>query len=150
MFGNKEVLPAAYKWKPNGLIKYTATRSCRTGQKGGLMKAHVLGFHWEFLGGYAENVTLDDLFERFKKLGNEEFEFKGYQRLVYVASEKDRIIGLLLTAKNHKRFCELRRQGKSMKINVREAEKGASLIDFNFFLIDKKSSRGLQPDLAER
>lgn len=107
------------------------------------MQAHVLGFLWDFTGGYGKHVTLDDLAHQLQSLRNKEFEFGGYQRLIYTSSHDDYITGLLLTAKDHKRFCELRRKGTTLKINVREAEQGSSLIDFNFFLIDKKHARGL-------
>lgn len=107
------------------------------------MKAHVLGFSWDFTGGYGKNLTLNDLGAQLSSMNDNEFEFGSYQRVLYAENNEERITGLLLTAKNHKKFCELRRQGKVRKINVRQAEEGSSLIDFNFFLIDKKFGRGL-------
>ena len=107
------------------------------------MKAHVQGFYWDFIGGYGKSITLDDLAAQLTSISDSEFTFNGYERIVYASSTKEHILGLLLTAKNHKKFCELRREGKVKTINVREAEKNVSLIDFNFFLIDKRSGRGL-------
>ena len=107
------------------------------------MNAHVLGFFWDLTGGFGKHVTLDDFFAQMKSLHDKEFEFGGYSRLVYVGNSGNYITGLMLTAKNHKKFCELKRKGTSLKINVREAEKDSSLIDFNFFLIEKTTARGL-------
>jgi hypothetical protein len=106
------------------------------------VNAHVLGFSWNLTGGYADQISLDELLKQMQSLRDNEFDFGGYQRLIYAGSTPTYITGLLLTAKSNKRFCELQRQGKSLRINVREAEKGSSLIDFNFFLIDRTTARG--------
>jgi hypothetical protein len=107
------------------------------------LKAHVLGFRLELVGESADPISFDQLFGWLAARRNVEREFNGFNRLVYVGSTEKYHTGLLLTAKTHKRFCELKRTGEALKINVREAEAGASLIDFNFFVLNRETGRGL-------
>lgn len=88
------------------------------------MKAHVLGFRWELLEESADALSLADLFNHMAGLRNVEREFNSFPRLIYVGETERYHTGLLLTAKTHRRFCELHRGDEALKINVREAEEG--------------------------
>jgi hypothetical protein len=103
------------------------------------MKASILGFWLE----PASAITLGDLFQRLKAKKGKAEKFRGYDRLIFVDETDTYHIGLLLTSKNYKRFCELHKQGETLSINVRQVQEGASLIDFNFFVVNKETGRGL-------
>lgn len=101
------------------------------------MNAHVLGFELKMPSA----ISLADFFAH---LGNSKAEvFAGYDRLLFINETPKYHIGLCLTTKDHRRFCELERQGNNFKINVREAAAGSSLIDFNFFAVRKTTGRGV-------
>lgn len=106
------------------------------------MKVYLFGFEWAIKGDRATQVTLADLFAYLKSIHGKEIDFKGANRLIYVNETDTYYTGLLLTAKDYKRFCELDKTGP-LKINVREASDGTSLIDFNFFVVNKATGRGL-------
>jgi hypothetical protein len=101
------------------------------------MKANILGFWWEV----GDAIPLADLFAYLK--GIDEEKYAGHNRLLFIGETDKYHTGLFLTSKTHKKFCELKKSGQTHKINVRKAEAGASLIDFNFFLVHKLTGRGL-------
>lgn len=103
------------------------------------MKANILGFWLEAAGP----ISLQDLFTHLKGMNGTEEKFGGYERLIFIEETEKYFTGLFLTSKNHKKFCELLRDGKQLTINVRQVQKGASLIDFNFFVVQKETGRGL-------
>jgi len=107
------------------------------------MQVNLLGFEWKIKGDRAKLVDVKDLFAHITSNHGTEIKHKGHNRLVYVGETPGYYTGLVLTAKDHVRFCELNRKGKGLQINVREATAGSSLIDFNFFVLNKQTSRGL-------
>lgn len=104
------------------------------------MKAQILGFWWDF----NESLGLSDLFRYLKVREGSAEEYKNYRRHLFLGETAKYHTGLFLTEKSNKRFCELNGQEHApLKISVREVAKGTSLIDFNFFVVHKKTVRGL-------
>lgn len=52
-------------------------------------------------------------------------------------------LGLLITIKDQKTFCQLRKQGNKFSIAVSELEEGNQLMDFNFFVLHKQNFTGI-------
>ena len=104
------------------------------------MKVRFLGFSLNPGGG----LSLQDFFVKHMVLLNgNEFDFNRYKRLCYIHNDKNIVIGLLLTIKNHKRFCELRDEGGALKIKVNTVGSDSDLMDFNFFVINTLNGLGL-------
>lgn len=103
------------------------------------MKIKLLGIDLSVGNG----VALADLFAHIAaKLGAPR-ELSGYSRFLYTADKSGYYIGLLITTKNHNKFLEFKRDANSAKLEARETSNGAKLADFNFFVIDKSSGRGI-------
>ena len=103
------------------------------------MNVHILGFEWK-LPPY---LSLVALFQELKQRQGQEQEFGDYNRLIFVDEVTKYHIGLILTAKDYRHFCEMHREGSGFRINVHEVADGTNLIDFNFFVIHKLTGRGL-------
>lgn len=58
-------------------------------------------------------------------------------------SNDEYLLGLLITIKDQKTFCELSGDGDSLKIIVNDVAKDKSIMDFNFFVLNKKSGIGM-------
>ncbi|HJS45213.1 MAG TPA: hypothetical protein VJ753_02320 [Rhizomicrobium sp.] len=74
-----------------------------------------------------------------------EHKFADHDRLFLFEedSDKDFYTGLLITAKDQKTFPELRKKGGKLTIKISELEAGARLMDFNFFVLNKKAFCGV-------
>ena len=89
------------------------------------------------------NVSLSDFVDSVIAQHGVEFPYYGDHRLVYMdSSDADYYIGLVLTAKDQRKFCELDSSG-DYKITVRRLKDDHRLVDFNFFLICKATGAGL-------
>ena len=51
--------------------------------------------------------------------------------------------GLLITTKDHKKFLEFTHDAENAKLQAKDVTEGAQLADFNFFLINKATGRGI-------
>lgn len=103
------------------------------------MKIKLLGIDLTVGAG----VSLADLFADIaSKLGAPK-EFSGYARFLYTADKDGYYVGLLITTKNHNKFLEFKQDAQSAKLEARETSEGTKLADFNFFVINKNSGRGV-------
>lgn len=103
------------------------------------MKIRLLGFDLQAGNG----ITLADLFAHLASKQNSPIDFHGYERLLYVGENKKYHLGLLITTKDQKKFLELSQTGGAVKFEPRDVTTGARLADFNFFLLDKNTGRGI-------
>ena len=100
--------------------------------------------HVRFLGfelGVGD-VAVADFFKFLNGLHEKEFEHSGEKRLLYIASNQHYHIGLLLTIRDQRKFCELT-SGQHFKISIRELKDKNRLADFNFFAVNKITHKGL-------
>lgn len=103
------------------------------------MQAHLMGFLWETGAG----ITLEDFFKHLAKLKDVETAYANYNRLLYVGERGNYYLGLFITIKDQRRSPEIKNESGVYKINVRSLEEGTNLVDFNFFVINKTTQRGL-------
>ncbi|WP_147468478.1 hypothetical protein [Corallococcus interemptor] len=94
-----------------------------------------------------QGITLDEFINELQTQTGRTEGIAGYNRIIYsktkTSSGEKYQVGLLLTIKDQRRYCELQRNGKTFSISVREIEEGRNLIDFNYFIINHKTGRGL-------
>ncbi|MBL4706088.1 MAG: hypothetical protein JKY54_16295 [Flavobacteriales bacterium] len=102
------------------------------------MKVRILGFSIDL----TSKPSLDDLMTYIEANPidtNEENENRG-GRLVFVNSNAldDYHVGLVITAKDAKTYCQLKKDATgAMKLVVSDLDPNASLMEFNFFVIKK-------------
>jgi len=103
------------------------------------MKAQAQGFVWQQQGA----VTIDQFAAFIRTLIGSEIKFKGFKRLIYLKERDKYYVGLLLTIRDHKKYCELVDKGEGFEVVVNESEENARPMDFNFFVVNKATWRGL-------
>lgn len=108
------------------------------------MKVRILGFSIDL----TDKPSLDDLMSHIEATPidtNKENEDRG-GRLVFVNSNAhdDYHVGLVITAKDAKTYCQLKKDATgAMKLVVSDLDPDASLMEFNFFVIKKDNGIGL-------
>lgn len=103
------------------------------------MKTQLMGFSWELGRG----ISIDEFFEHLATLKGQPEKFGDYDRLLYVGSRDGYYVGLFLKIKDQKRSTEITGSGDQFKVTVRSLAEGTNLVDFNFFIINKVTCRGL-------
>jgi hypothetical protein len=103
--------------------------------RGSVVKVRFLGFTIDCKG----ELTLAQLMNFVKD--QDAYGFAGYQRLIRAAEKDGYFVGLVVTFKTQRRICELEKE--ELVIQVRELEAGKSIVDFNFFVINQATGRGL-------
>jgi hypothetical protein len=103
------------------------------------MKAQAQGFVWDQKGA----VTIDQFGDFIATLIGSTIKFKHFDRLTYLKERDKYYVGLLITARDHKKTCELLTSGEAFEVVVNEADANARPMDFNFFVVNKKTWCGL-------
>jgi hypothetical protein len=106
---------------------------------GGRMQAHLMGMIWELGNG----ISLDQFIAHLATLKDVPVKFNSYDRLLYVGDKGDYYLGLFLTVKDQRKFCEIQQDGGEFTITVRSLEERSNLMDFNFFIVNKNTGRGI-------
>lgn len=90
-------------------------------------------------------VTLDELFDNLSKLSDKEILVGDINRLLVVDKDSNEkyYLGVVVTIKDQRRFCELSKEQGKIKIKVVNLEDHQSIMEFNFFVINKTSGLGL-------
>lgn len=72
-------------------------------------------------------------------------EVSGGHRLLFLneTHHAEYCAGLVVTVKDHRTYCELVSSGGSLLVKVNELDKDSSLMEFNFFVINKATGAGL-------
>lgn len=67
------------------------------------------------------------------------------RRLLFLndSSHPEYCVGLVVTVKDHRTYCELVNSGGSLLVKVNELNQDSSLMEFNFFVFNKKTGSGL-------
>lgn len=91
----------------------------------------------------AKQNSLKDFFtsQFLKTIGN--IKVSAYPREVYVKNDNEYIYGLMVTVKDQKSYCELISKGGKKVIDVKNLTNGSQMMEFNFFLIDRKNNAGI-------
>jgi len=90
-------------------------------------------------------VTLDELFDRLSLKSDEEMSVGDINRLLVVDKDSNDhyYLGVVVTIKDQRRFCELSEEQGKMKIKVVNLEDHQSIAEFNFFVINRSNGFGL-------
>ncbi len=88
-------------------------------------------------------ISLADFFSYLASSPQSSIEYNGHPRFLYVSESGDYHLGLLISTKDQKKFLELSQSGGDVEIVARDVSEGSQLADFNFFLIHKKTGRGI-------
>ncbi len=99
------------------------------------MKVRIFAFEW-FMGG---GITLDDFCGHLQTLSGLETEHK----LLALTQKEDYWAGVLISIKDVSAFCQMRRDGRVFTIEAKELDENAQIADFNYFIINKSTGRGL-------
>lgn len=80
-----------------------------------------------------------------KSSDTHEYHFNDHNRLFLFEEEQDAdyYTGLLITTKDQRSFCELRNEKGKLSISRSELDENAQLMDFNFFVLNKKTYAGV-------
>ncbi|GKS96709.1 hypothetical protein [Acidovorax sp. SUPP2825] len=67
------------------------------------------------------------------------------QRLFFLndSADTDYHVGVVITVKDHKTYCELVRAPTNILVRVAQVRRDASLMDFNFFVLHKRTGAGM-------
>jgi hypothetical protein len=99
------------------------------------MKIKIQGFEWHLGNG----ISLDDYLSELKKISG----IKRGNRLIATVQKDGVFAGVLITVKNAKAFCQIMEDRGNFEITPKELEEGAKIADFNFFIVDRITAKGL-------
>lgn len=105
------------------------------------MLVRFLGFSVEA----PKSITLDEVMTTLAKQATNYQSFDETGRFLFVDTQSDSeyYLGLIVTVKSQRTFCELREAGGSFKVQVNRLDRNSNIMEFNFFIINKKSGVGL-------
>lgn len=106
------------------------------------MLVRFLGFNFST---DAANMSIDDYVKYMTTKVNQDYELGEHKRFIFfnTTHSQDYYVGLLVTVKDQKTFCELVSKDKKLMVKVSELDEDSSLMDFNFFVINKLNGIGL-------
>jgi hypothetical protein len=99
------------------------------------MKVRIFAFEW-FMGG---GITLDEFSNYLKSLSGLESEHK----LLALSKKDDYWTGVLISIKDITAYCQMKREGGSFTIEAQHLDANAQIADFNFFILNTTTGRGL-------
>lgn len=90
-------------------------------------------------------ISWSDFVNYLLSLRGTETRYGPFNRILCLDVEENEeyILGLFVSIKDQKRFCEIRDTGGQFELVSHDLEKGARLADFNFFILSKANLRGL-------
>lgn len=98
------------------------------------MKIRVLGFDWQMGAGISVSDFLHFL---------EDTPLIEENLILSVTKKDDYYIGILLAIRDQKRFAKIKQERGKFEIKTEELGKNENPVEFNFFLINKETGRGL-------
>lgn len=106
-----------------------------------IVKVRFIGFSFEL----NSLVPLNEFILHLSSQSGEKFELNNYERMLFIdsSSNTEYLLGLLITIKDQKTFCQLSNEGDTPTIIVNEIAKKSDIMDFNFFVLNKSNGLGL-------
>lgn len=106
------------------------------------MQVRFLGFNFSTT---SDTKTLDGYVAYMAGQHGKAYELGDHNRFLYFNSDHSQKyhVGLLVTVKDQKTFCELVKKEGKLVVKVNELDDGANLMDFNFFVLNKKTGFGM-------
>lgn len=103
------------------------------------LQIKILGFAWEARAP----LSVAGLTSTLRTQSGTQFSFGGFERIAYWKKVSNVLAGMLITIKDQKRYCELKKAGKGLRIVARAVDEGSQVADFNFVAINEASGKGL-------
>lgn len=103
------------------------------------MQARLFGFIWQLGNG----IALDEFMAHLKARHGTEVKYGNYGRLLYFGERQNYHVGVFLTIKDQRKFCEITSNRGEYRVAVRDVTDGSNLVDFNFFAINKTTGHGV-------
>lgn len=103
------------------------------------MDIKLLGIEFEV----GKGISIADLFSYIQRHQGKPVILYKYGRFLYIRDMGNFYAGLLITAKNQRKFIEFSQNAGVARLEARDVSQGAQLADFNYFLVSKKTGRGL-------
>lgn len=93
----------------------------------------------------SKTLTLDDYVKYMTAKKNDAFQLGEHNRFLFFNSAHSAKyhVGLLVTVKDQRTFCELVNDEGKMLVKVNELDEDSNLMDFNFFVINKTTGLGM-------
>ena len=106
------------------------------------MKVRFFGFTFEAV---SKNLTLDQWASHLHNNPPDISSVVQGQRLLLINNtiNNDYRIGLVVTVKDQRRFCQLINDGSGVVVRVNDLGQDSGLMDFNFFVVHKETGAGL-------
>ena len=106
------------------------------------MKVKLYGFEVE---SSSSSITIDALMASMEKKSGLPDNSRNIERRIFIdcSSHAEYHSGLVVTVKDQKRFCRLEGSGGQIKIAVENLKGDDKLMEFNFFVLNKKNGIGL-------
>lgn len=89
------------------------------------------------------NIPLPELFSYLQSYNGDPQTYRKLERIVTIEETPEDWVGLILTARNHKKFCELEQTEDGLKVRVSSVNQKNRLVDFNFFAVRKATGSGI-------
>ena len=106
------------------------------------MQVRLLGFS---LSSNCVPLSLDDYVKHMISAHGQPHELGEHNRFIFfnTTHSKTYYVGLVVTVKDQKTFCELVKKSGKFVVKVNELDANSSLMDFNFFVINKTTGFGM-------
>jgi hypothetical protein len=106
------------------------------------MQVRFLGFGFST---ESKTLTLNDYIQYMAGKKNQAFQLGEHNRFLFFNSDHSSKyhVGLLVTVKDQRTFCELVNDKGKMLVKVNELDDDSNLMDFNFFVINKVTGLGM-------
>ncbi len=104
------------------------------------MRVKITGFH---LKPGSPSLQLPDFSAELARRSNTSDKFGGKELIFFAGERSGYLVGLVVTIRDQKTFTEMRRKAGKVILQARSLEEGTSFIDFNYFLINRKTGYGL-------
>lgn len=107
------------------------------------MLVRLVGFTFKVLG--KGGLSFSNFARALAEVKPEVVAESQERRLLFINDQHyaDYYVGLVVTVKNHRTFCELVTAGGNLLVKVNELDHDSSLMDFNFFVLNKLTGAGL-------
>jgi hypothetical protein len=103
------------------------------------MQARLFGFVWQL----GDGISLEEFMAHLRAKHKVEVKFGSYDRLLYLGDRDNYLVGVFLTIKDQRKFCEISNNSGEYRVAVTSLADGKNLVDFNFFAINKTTGHGV-------
>jgi hypothetical protein len=99
------------------------------------MKVRIFGFQWEM----GKGITVDEFCKYLQSISGVE----NNRKVIALTQINGYWAGVLLSIKDMKAYCQMKKDGQNFKISAKKLEENARIADFNYFLIHPVTGRGI-------